>query len=92
MEHFKYQYRVVKTNKKAMTYHFDTLDQLGQYGKKNRYGQGYARLYQINPVTHTETLIESVTDLYNLSDYCTKAILKERENKRNKMDNLLIES
>lgn len=34
MEHFKYQYRVLKTNKKTVVYHFDQLDQLDQYGTK----------------------------------------------------------
>lgn len=82
MEHFKYQYRVLKTNKKTVVYHFDQLDQLDQYGTKNRYGQGHVSLYQIDPVTHTETLIESVTDLYNLNSYCLGLLLARYEARR----------
>lgn len=69
------QYTVSKTNKKTVVYHFETLDQLSDYGTKNRYGQGYVEL------THNGTKVETVSNLYNLNEYCTKTRLAERASK-----------
>lgn len=66
-------YTVLKTNKKTVMHHFDTLNQLSDYAEKNRYGQGYITL------THNGTKVETVSNLYNLNDYCTKMILREGE-------------